>query len=46
MGKLDTGVQLTDIDPLAARDKAITPQNDRLKDRRPTCYQILAAESG
>jgi predicted amidohydrolase len=39
----DTGVLLTDIDPNRARDKAITPQNDRFMDRRPSYYGTLTA---
>jgi predicted amidohydrolase len=36
-------VLLVDADLAAARDKAITPRNDRLGDRRPECYVTSAA---
>jgi len=38
----DMGVLITDIDPTKARDKRITPQNDRFGDRRPQWYHVLA----
>ena len=31
-------VVVADVDLAAARDKSITPRNDRLDDRRPECY--------
>ena len=31
-------VVLADVDLAAARDKSVTPRNDRLADRRPECY--------
>ena len=36
-----TGVSVVEIDPAGARDKSITPQNDRFKDRRPETYESL-----
>jgi predicted amidohydrolase len=39
----DTGILLTDIEPEEARDKGITPQNDRFEDRRPRWYKPLTA---
>jgi len=41
MGKTETGVLLTDIDPALARDKSITSRNDRFNDRRPEFYGLL-----
>jgi len=35
---------VTDIDPAEARDKAITPLNDLLRDRRPEFYDVLTAK--
>jgi len=32
---------VVDIDPLKARDKSITRQNDRFKDRRPELYKSI-----
>jgi predicted amidohydrolase len=40
-GEKDTGVAVADIDVAEARDKKITAQNDRLKDRRPEHYGAL-----
>jgi len=40
-GESETGVLLTDIDPGQARNKGITAQNDRFKDRRPQFYGPL-----
>jgi predicted amidohydrolase len=37
----DERVVIVDIDPTKARDKAITPNNDLLADRRPELYSIL-----
>ena len=37
----DTGVAVAAIDVAKARDKKITEQNDRLKDRRPEHYSAL-----
>jgi len=31
---------VVEIDPLLARDKHITPENDLLADRRPECYRL------
>lgn len=33
-----TGIKLSDIDPTKARNKRVTAQNDRLRDRRPEFY--------
>jgi predicted amidohydrolase len=44
-GKGDQGVLIADIEPEKARDKAITEQNDCLKDRRPEHYRMLATNS-
>lgn len=41
MGDEDTGVVIVDIDPKEARDKSVTAQNDRLKDRRTDFYKPL-----
>ncbi len=41
LGSLETGVVLTDIDPLEASSKAITSRNDRFEDRRPEFYRTL-----
>ncbi|MDY6970855.1 MAG: nitrilase-related carbon-nitrogen hydrolase [Thermodesulfobacteriota bacterium] len=41
LGENETGVLLTDIDPGQARNKAITSQNDRFRDRRPQFYAPL-----
>ena len=38
----ETGISVVDIDALKARDKSITPQNDRFKDRRPELYKSIA----
>ncbi len=35
---------VTEIDPAEARDKAITPLNDLLRDRRPGYYDLLTTE--
>lgn len=35
---------LVDVDPRRARDKALTPYNDLLADRRPRCYRLLLRE--
>jgi predicted amidohydrolase len=39
----DAGILLTDIEPEKARDKSITPQNDRFEDRRPRWYKPSTA---
>ena len=41
LGENDTGVLLTEIDPWQARNKRITEQNDRIKDRHPEFYGLL-----
>lgn len=41
LGENETGVILSDIDPEQARNKGITPQNDRFEDRRPEFYGAL-----
>jgi predicted amidohydrolase len=41
LGENETGVAVVAIDPAKARDKKITAQNDRLKDRRPEHYRAL-----
>jgi predicted amidohydrolase len=41
MGENDTGIVLVEIDPSQARNKAITPRNDRFMDRRPEFYGSL-----
>lgn len=43
MGKAETGIVVSDIDPIQARNKAITPRNDRFLDRRPEFYEILTS---
>ena len=45
LGEDESGLLLTDIDPSLARDKQITGQNDRMKDRRPEFYGPLADPS-
>lgn len=37
----EEGVVVVDIDITRARDKMITPRNDRLTDRRPDCYSEI-----
>lgn len=37
----ETGVSVVEMDAAGARDKAITAQNDRFKDRRPEYYGAL-----
>jgi predicted amidohydrolase len=41
LGEKKTGIAFTDIDPAMARNKGITPENDRFKDRRPEYYGAL-----
>ncbi|MFH1351447.1 MAG: nitrilase-related carbon-nitrogen hydrolase [Pseudomonadota bacterium] len=41
MGERETGVSVVQIEVGKARDKKITPYNDRLADRRPGLYEIL-----
>jgi predicted amidohydrolase len=41
LGDNETGVAVAAIDVTKARDKKITEQNDRLKDRRPEHYSAL-----
>ena len=41
----DTGVVITDINPEQARNKSVTLQNDRFKDRRPEFYGRLMNRS-
>jgi predicted amidohydrolase len=41
LGENKTGVILADIDPEQAKNKSITPQNDRFEDRRPEFYGAL-----
>lgn len=41
LGKDKTGISIVDIDVKKARDKKITKQNDRFKDRRPELYGAL-----
>ena len=41
LGEEETGVSVVDIDVKQARNKKITPQNDRLGDRRPELYGAL-----
>jgi predicted amidohydrolase len=41
LGKDETGIALTEIDPAQARDKTITARNDRFIDRRPEFYTPL-----
>ena len=36
-----TGTGIADIDVRKARDKSITPMNDRFRDRRPELYKVL-----
>ena len=40
----ETGIGLIDIDPAMARNKRITPRNDRFKDRRPEYYGALMSK--
>jgi predicted amidohydrolase len=44
MGEDETGTVIAEIEPLEARDKRITLQNDRFKDRRPEFYGPLVGE--
>lgn len=41
LGGQETGVALANIDAERARNKKLTPQNDRLGDRRPELYREL-----
>ncbi|MCJ7593798.1 MAG: hypothetical protein MUO52_03370, partial [Desulfobacterales bacterium] len=41
MGEEEIGAALVDVEIEKARDKRITPQNDRLGDRRPELYGAL-----
>ena len=41
LGPDDTGVVLTDIEPVRSRNKILTAHNDRLRDRRPEFYGPL-----
>lgn len=43
MKRDNTGVAVADIDVHRARDKSITPLNDRFKDRRPDLYGALTS---
>lgn len=43
LGKAETGVSIVEIDVTQARDKKITPQNDRFDDRRPEFYGTIMA---
>ena len=45
MGEQETGVAVVEIDVEQARDKKITPQNDRFADRRPELYGPLTLPS-
>ncbi|MFC1822664.1 nitrilase-related carbon-nitrogen hydrolase [Thermodesulfobacteriota bacterium] len=45
MGEQETGVAVAEIDVSRARDKKITPQNDRFGDRRPEFYGPLILPS-
>jgi predicted amidohydrolase len=45
LGEEDTGLLLADVEPEKARDKSITPRNDRFRDRRPECYGTLTREA-
>jgi predicted amidohydrolase len=41
LGEKETGLSVVQIDPKLARDKKITPMNDRFLDRRPELYGTL-----
>ena len=41
MGIAETGHAFTEINPILARDKALTSRNDRFSDRRPEFYNLL-----
>jgi predicted amidohydrolase len=41
LGEKETGVSVVNIDVRQARNKKITPRNDRFEDRRPTLYRRL-----
>ena len=41
LGNDMTGISVKEIDVGKARDKAITPHNDRFKDRRPQLYMTI-----
>jgi predicted amidohydrolase len=41
LGKTETGIRITKIDPSLARNKDITPRNNRFGDRRPEFYRDL-----
>ena len=41
LGKEETGVSVVEIDVTQAREKKITPQNDRFDDRRPEFYGTI-----
>ena len=41
----ETGLFVTDIDPVEARKKKVTAQNDTFEDRRPEFYQLLVNRS-
>jgi predicted amidohydrolase len=41
MGKKEVGISVVEIDVEKARDKKVTPKNDRMMDRRPELYDAL-----
>jgi predicted amidohydrolase len=45
LGATEEGVCVAEIDPAAARNKAITNGNDILGDRRPECYRPITGEA-
>ncbi|MGD2126972.1 MAG: nitrilase-related carbon-nitrogen hydrolase [Desulfobacteraceae bacterium] len=46
LGEEKTGVEVVNIDVAQARNKKVTEQNDRLKDRRPGFYEVLVFQKG
>ena len=43
MGETEIGLMVIEIDPIRARNKAITARNDRFRDRHPEYYGILTS---
>lgn len=41
LGEEEEGAAIAEIDPARARNKAVTPRNDLLRDRRPALYGLL-----
>ena len=46
LGETEEGLALAEIEPARAREKAITPRNSLIDDRRPEHYRLLGEPGG